>query len=384
MMSVISSGDVGLMYKEFVILSGKTVLKIFLGWINFSIQVWANCYKKLIEFIAYIFRSFINLPLCVNESEVDKCDCFLFITSFMILQVSFKLPRLQQSEIAFASCSLVRWSGSMNYILETIYWTHLNMWQLRRFQDYSSPHPTSHQQWIFCQHLCFVNARAFPKNLKSAIIPPLLKKPGLEKSEPANYRPISNLNTIGKLLERLVRPGSPSTTHQLLIIQRKPVSLPGRSLNRNCTPTNHDWCPQSGWRQDGHSIGGSGPLSSIWHHQPQHFDSSSAVVLREYRHSPHPALFVSQGSFTGGQGWQADISVRGVLHWSAARVSARPIAAHRLHFTSSQHGRPSLCSTTSICSVCVNVENWLHSKSGGSTTLPPVVARVVCSERTSA
>ena len=32
----------------------------------------------------------------------------------------------------------------------------------------------------------------------------MLKKPWLEKSEPANYRPISNLNTIGKLLERVV------------------------------------------------------------------------------------------------------------------------------------------------------------------------------------
>ena len=38
--------------------------------------------------------------------------------------------RLQQSEIEFASCSLVCWSthlGLMNYILVTIHWTHLNM-----------------------------------------------------------------------------------------------------------------------------------------------------------------------------------------------------------------------------------------------------------------
>ena len=52
-------------------------------------------------------------------------------------------------------------------------------------------------------NLAFIEG-AFPDNLKSAIVSPLLKKPGLEKSEPANYRPISNLNTIGKLLERLV------------------------------------------------------------------------------------------------------------------------------------------------------------------------------------
>ena len=33
-------------------------------------------------------------------------------------------------------------------------------------------------------------------------ISPLLKKPGLPKSDLANFRPISNLNTIGKILER--------------------------------------------------------------------------------------------------------------------------------------------------------------------------------------
>jgi hypothetical protein len=33
---------------------------------------------------------------------------------------------------------------------------------------------------------------------------PLLKKPGLDRLNPANYRPISNLNTISKIVERLV------------------------------------------------------------------------------------------------------------------------------------------------------------------------------------
>ena len=38
---------------------------------------------------------------------------------------------------------------------------------------------------------------------KQAIVTPLLKKPGLDQSDPSNYRPISNLNNISKLLERL-------------------------------------------------------------------------------------------------------------------------------------------------------------------------------------
>ena len=44
---------------------------------------------------------------------------------------------------------------------------------------------------------------AFPSKFKRAHITPLLKKPGLSKSDPSNFRPISNLNTIGKILERL-------------------------------------------------------------------------------------------------------------------------------------------------------------------------------------
>ena len=43
----------------------------------------------------------------------------------------------------------------------------------------------------------------FPAIFKQAIVNPLIKKPGLDKSEPSNFCPISNLNNISKLLERL-------------------------------------------------------------------------------------------------------------------------------------------------------------------------------------
>ena len=43
----------------------------------------------------------------------------------------------------------------------------------------------------------------FLSRFKVASVTPLLKKQGLDSGEPANYRPISNLNNISKLLERL-------------------------------------------------------------------------------------------------------------------------------------------------------------------------------------
>ena len=43
----------------------------------------------------------------------------------------------------------------------------------------------------------------FPSQYKTAQITPILKKPNLDPSNPANYRLISNLSTISKIIERL-------------------------------------------------------------------------------------------------------------------------------------------------------------------------------------
>lgn len=43
----------------------------------------------------------------------------------------------------------------------------------------------------------------FPHIFKKSHVAPLIKKPNLDRSEPLNYRPISNLNTISKLIEKL-------------------------------------------------------------------------------------------------------------------------------------------------------------------------------------
>ena len=45
----------------------------------------------------------------------------------------------------------------------------------------------------------------FPSYFKAVQISPRLRKPGLDTDQPSNYRPISNLNNISKLLERLSR-----------------------------------------------------------------------------------------------------------------------------------------------------------------------------------
>ena len=49
-----------------------------------------------------------------------------------------------------------------------------------------------------------LTTRTFPTNAKVAYVTPLLKKPGLDKTIYANFRPISNLSFISKVLERVV------------------------------------------------------------------------------------------------------------------------------------------------------------------------------------
>ena len=43
----------------------------------------------------------------------------------------------------------------------------------------------------------------FPASMKNGLVTPLIKKPGLDVSDFKNFRPITNLSTVSKLLERL-------------------------------------------------------------------------------------------------------------------------------------------------------------------------------------
>ena len=67
---------------------------------------------------------------------------------------------------------------------------------------------------------------AFPSKFKLASISPLLKKPSLPKSELSNFRPISNLNTIGEILERL------ALARQFPNISISPIFCPLQSAYR--------------------------------------------------------------------------------------------------------------------------------------------------------
>ena len=65
-----------------------------------------------------------------------------------------------------------------------------------------------------------------PRDLKTAVVKPLLKKPSLDKNLLKNYRPISNLPFLSRILEKVV-------LHKLLSnLQEKRLSNPFQSAYR--------------------------------------------------------------------------------------------------------------------------------------------------------
>jgi hypothetical protein len=65
----------------------------------------------------------------------------------------------------------------------------------------------------------------FPSIFEFAVVSPLLKKPGLDANKPVNFRPISSLKNISKIIERLcLRPPSASC-HCVSKFQSAPVCL---------------------------------------------------------------------------------------------------------------------------------------------------------------
>ena len=62
--------------------------------------------------------------------------------------------------------------------------------------------PTFSELITYLANLSFQEG-CFPSSFTRAIVTLVLKKPGLDSCSPSNYRPVSNLNNVSKILERL-------------------------------------------------------------------------------------------------------------------------------------------------------------------------------------
>jgi len=64
---------------------------------------------------------------------------------------------------------------------------------------------TNYRASLFGVIVSSLSSDNFYHTLKESVISPLLKKPTLDKDELSNYRPISNLSLISKIIERVVK-----------------------------------------------------------------------------------------------------------------------------------------------------------------------------------
>src|SRR6218665_2832838 len=51
---------------------------------------------------------------------------------------------------------------------------------------------------------CSIRESQLPSSQKRSILHPVLKREGLDQTDPGNYRPIANVSFISKILERII------------------------------------------------------------------------------------------------------------------------------------------------------------------------------------
>ena len=115
-----------------------------------------------------------RLPVTINPSQHKS----MYFNTFV---------ETSEAEVSKIIARLPNKSSPLDYIHTSV---------LKACSDVFSPLVTR------LANLSFSEGR-FPDGFKVAQVTPLIKKDGLDVDDPANYRPISNLNTISKVIERL-------------------------------------------------------------------------------------------------------------------------------------------------------------------------------------
>ena len=116
----------------------------------------------------------------------------------------------------------------------------------------------------------------FPASYKRAQVLPLLKKAGLGSSLPGNYRPISNLSTVSKVLERLAYTPA-SSSARVSELQRVPVCLQEGAFHRNCSAGGSRWSLYGCRQQAGHCSDWPRLVGGVRYSRPRDTAPAAAV-----------------------------------------------------------------------------------------------------------
>jgi len=195
-------------------------------------------------------------------------------------------------------------------------------------------------------NLSFKQGR-FPTEFKLAQVLPLLKKAGADRSQLVNYRPISNLSTISKLIERLalcrLRPHllSSGNFNPLQSAYRNGHSTECIALcfrqylqiNRQLTANNRCLL---------------GYILSFQYHQPQYTVAETVWKVWCCRHDFRLASFLPQQPQLLRQAWSSQLTYSYLYLWGPTRVSLRVNPVCCLHITTQPGYFQSWCRSSSI------------------------------------
>ena len=111
-----------------------------------------------------------------------------------LIRFFFHLPRPQRWSILFQPLSLEFTNSFLLLKVNNVPWipSQLSFWNSASMNSVQS-----------CQSLS-LSEGIFPSSFKQALVQPLLKKPSLSTDDLNNFRPISNLIFISKILEKVV------------------------------------------------------------------------------------------------------------------------------------------------------------------------------------
>ena len=143
-------------------------------------------------------RSALRAPLRFAQKELNSINLLLvdrdvlsvfgqFITIFFFISSSSFVLHVQDDIDADEAVKLVRGATNKNCELDPV-----PTWIIKEFVGDLAP---------FIAYL--INA-SFPSDQKCAMVTPILKKISLDPWDLSNYRPVSNLSFISKILERSV------------------------------------------------------------------------------------------------------------------------------------------------------------------------------------
>ena len=125
---------------------------------------------------------------------------------------------------------------------------------------------------------CFVNVSLtigeFPACLKVAVVTPVLEKPGLDLNDLTNYRPVSNQQFIGKVLEKVVAEQLTRHLDAHSLRDELQSAYRPRTQHGDRTAQNKRWHGYGSWSGRWHTSGIAGFKRGFWY-----------IIIRP----PHPA-----------------------------------------------------------------------------------------------